>query len=554
MRFSILALLALMTLCSYPFIVNAATHNWYFSNNANGNAVGNDTTGNGSISRPWKTLSKAQKIINTLGSGDTANLYFDRGDKWTVSTGQTEYHFRVNVGGPRVHIDAYGSGNKPVFDGSITDFSTTAFDGSGTPAYRRFYRFFDFRRNNCSVSNVEIKNVYGNAIFLKGGDYFTLSNSEIHNIGYSAILVASTTGGKNNLVEYNKIYLCQQLHRYGKVAANMWGGAVHFTATGHGAASMCKNNMIRYNLVFDIYGEGIIAPNSTIEYNVIGDTSSIAIDLAVQDFDALTAVARYNFVMMSDWSSSIFDNMADSAPHGIRVFDELTGGDNSAADISIYGNIVINRGYGIQLYCYDGGDTSCGQGPYGSIKIYNNTIIDSRNINLMITNPDEFLAVYIYNNSSILYDRLSSKHANMVDIGVNWDIDYNHFWTKGGSSNVPNVWRTNCVISDPELPGEPLVDWDGLTGSNYYNKIDFGKHLNISPDSHLVSAGKILGSGYSSMFLSAGTDFSKFKFKLQSQPKSAKWCIGTIIPEDIDDSPNPFPPPPSDLTISIDPN
>ena len=60
--------------------------------------------------------------------------------------------------------------------------------------------------------------------------------------------------------------------------------------------------------------------------------------------------------------------------------------------------------------------------------------------------------------------------------------------------------------------------------------IDFGKHLSIPINSNLANAGKALGTDYNSMFLTAGTDFSKLKFQRKSQPNSAKWFIGAIIP------------------------
>lgn len=539
MRFRILVLLVFITLCSLPLLANAATYNWYFSNNAKGNAVGDDTTGNGSVSHPWKSLSKAQIKINTLGSGDTANLFFDREDTWIVDTTiKKSSHFIVKKPGPIVNIGAYGSGNRPVFDGSVSDFSV-ADDHNKYSGPLRWNRLFEFQVTNCSISNVEIKNVYGNAIFLNAADGFTLSNSKIHNFGSSAIIDEYQYGIEDCNIEQNVFHTGQQLARYGLRGDSGWEAAVHLTSGGNGSPGLCRNNTTRYNLVYDIFGEGINAPNSIIEYNVVGDTGSIALNISPKDWDALTAVVRYNLVTMSDWSSSNSYPLSGTGPHGIRIYDERVGGDNSAADISVYGNIIINRSNGI--FVFSSLDTG---NPFGSVKIYNNTIIDSHNLNLLFLNPDEFLAVSIYNNSSILYDRTGSKHAYVTDIGKNWNIDYNHFWTTGGSPNVPSTWRSNYVTTDPKLPGEPVVDWDGLTGTNYFNMIDFGKHLSISLDSNLANAGKILGSGYNSKFLTAGTDFSKFKFQRKSQPNSAKWHIGAIIP-----NPANYLPPPQVLKI-----
>ena len=67
-----------------------------------------------------------------------------------------------------------------------------------------------------------------------------------------------------------------------------------------------------------------------MEYNVVGDTGSIGIDTSPHDYDGLTANVRYNLVIMSDWNTSIYDNMPGAGAHGIRIYDEKSGGDNSA--------------------------------------------------------------------------------------------------------------------------------------------------------------------------------------------------------------------------------
>ena len=529
MRIRILTFLSILTLCSLPFLANAATYHWYFSNDVKGNAVGNDTTGDGSIGKPWRTLQKAENVIKDKNSNDVVNLYFDRGDTWNFATNVLEV-FSVEAGDPVVHIQAYGSETlpKPIFQGDISNFSIA--DNDGDNGYRRYNRVFHFEVKNCSVDNVEIKNVYGNAVFIRGGNGFTLSNSVISNVGYSFLGAKDTGGAQNVTVEHNTLHTGMQLHRFKKMSGKMWSQGIGLFAESGGPF---KNNTIRYNLIYDVAGEGIAAPSSTIEYNVVGDTSSIAIDSSPGAFDTSTAIVRYNLVVMSDWSSSPYDDLP-GGPNGIRVFDENAGGDNSNADISIYGNIVINRNYGIWIF--NSNDTD---NPFGSVKIYNNLVIDSHVSNIRLADPDEFTSLTFFNNSSILYDRTGSDHADSVTPGSGWDIDHNHFWTKGGSPNVPTAWQANHVTTDPKLPGEPALDWDGLSGSNYYHMIDFGKHLYIPPDSNLANAGKILGSDYNSTFLTEGTNFSNFDFRKISQPNSAKWCIGAIIPQDIKRKPTP---------------
>jgi len=508
MRFRILTLLTLTMLYSLPLLANAATYNWYFSDDAAGDAIGNDSTGDGSIGNPWKTLGKAKTQIDTVGSGDTVNLYFDRGDIWTVDTLlKVETHaFEVESDNPIVNMDAYGSGNLPCIDGGITNFSTApAHDPDNGPL--RWSEVFRFSRTNCSVSNMEFKQIYGDVIELRGATGFRLSNCNIHHFGQAATKAAAVSM-ENAIIEYNTVHTGQQLYRFAMRSG--WGGGISFSSQ----TIACKNNTVRYNLVYDIYGEGIFNPGGITEYNVVGDTYSVAIYIPSFKYDASDAIVRYNYVICS--SSKNYCGLGDN---GIGVIDENVGGSNANADIEIYGNIVINRHSGI--YAKNSIDPG---NPFKSIKIYNNLVIDCSNGNYIVSQPSEFTEGHIYNNSSILYDRTTAIHGghDKTFPHANWTVDNNHFWTTGGSPTVDDGWTTNYVITDPKLPGEPSIDWDGQSGATYYKDIDFKAHLYPPADSPLVNTrSKPLGAGYNTTFLTYGTDFGtlpdKATFKTASQ-------------------------------------
>ena len=80
----------------------ARTTTYFFSQ------AGNDTTGNGSQATPWRTIAKANEIINA--SSGNIRLRFNRGDIWRETTG-------LLVNKANVTIDDYGSGQlqKPRF-------------------------------------------------------------------------------------------------------------------------------------------------------------------------------------------------------------------------------------------------------------------------------------------------------------------------------------------------------------------------------------------------------------------------------------------------------
>jgi len=501
MRFRILVLLVFITLCSLPLLAHAATYNWYFSDDASGNAAGDDSTGDGSISNPWKTLQKAENVMKVKNSGDVVNLYFDRGDTWNFATNVTEV-FSVETGDPVVHIRAYGSGNKPIFQGDISDFSTADFDGDN--GYYRYNRVFHFEVEDCSVDNVEIKDVYGIAVYLFDADGFTLSSSLIHNVGASFLDTKGSPGGENVTIEYNTLHTGMQLHLYDLygVAWPQWSQGISLFQEDGGPF---RNNLIQYNLIYDVAGEGIVAPSSTIQYNVVGDTASVGIDLTPAAFDAFKGIARYNLVVMSDWSTSVYDDIA-GGPQGIRIYDEKAGGDNSAADIEIYGNIVINRQYGIWVFSnQDPGN------PFGSVKIYNNLIIDSHIANITLANPEEFTALYFYNNASIFYDRDASTIPHILINGAaggGWDISNNAYYHTTGTHTIDAECTTGQELGNPVLPGAATATWTTSSGAGYYNAIEYTTHLYPISGS-LIQAGLILNpADYEQTFLTTGSDFS----------------------------------------------
>jgi len=244
----------------------AESHSWYFSQS------GNDSAGDGSTGNPWKTLPKAKTQIDTVNSSEIVNLFFKCGDTWTMdSTAKLQVHgLAVSGSNPIVNIDAYGSGNKPCFDGQLTDFSLAPEHNTSTgPLF--WSRVFNFEREDCSVKNIEIKEVYGTAINIKNADNFVLEGCSIHHFGTAGINGDIASVIDNITVINNEFYVGQQLWRY--ELRSGWGGAIQLNSGNY----QPNNNTIQYNIVYDIYGEGINAPNSTIEYNIVGDTASTAL-------------------------------------------------------------------------------------------------------------------------------------------------------------------------------------------------------------------------------------------------------------------------------------
>ncbi len=461
-----------ITIGSLSVFANAATYNYYFSNDAQGNVQGSDVA-DCSAATPCQTLSKAESMIKALPSTDIVNLYFDRGDSWTwdsAAVRKTVNTFSVSSSDPVVHIDAYGTGDLPIFDGMVKDFSTVPIHNTLNGPLK-WSRFFEFQRDNCSVSNIEIKRVYGNGIYSKGAHYFTVSSCYIHNFGNAAFSFNGKNGLHDSTFEHSTVHTGQELYRYSKREG--WGGGIEF-ANGGGTGAVYSNH-IHHNIVYDIYGEGIICSNAITEYNIVGDTGSIGIDPAPFWYDSLDTTVRYNLVIFSNRRTSIYDSFDGSSATGIRVFDEQPGGDNSDAVIEIHDNIIINRERGIWFFHPDYDDNA-----FGVVKIYNNIVIDSAKINYNFSQADTAIVGYFHDNSSILYDNMSGVHIrdNNEFPQSNWKITSNHFWTTGSSPTVDINWRVDYNTSDPGLLGESSIDWVKQIGPTYYKNINPVMHLN----------------------------------------------------------------------------
>jgi len=520
----------------------AATYHYYFSYSATGNAEGDDgntcvglADGAGDNSNACKTATRAQAVVNALGTNDIAYLYFDRGDTWTRDTfcsGSTPcktnpWVLDIGASGPIVHINAYGSGEeaKPKFYGNVSDFSAVpSHDTSNGPL--RWSTMLRIAKDGCTVKNIHIDGVYGHAIMLYSGssyaDNVIIESCDITNYGQRGITTSSDYATRNTTVTKNLIHTGGQLYKYEKVSYPSWGIAITLSPWT-GSMRDPSGNIISHNVIYDHCGEGIHGHGFTAEYNLIGDTTSHAISVTVSNGDLQDTIVRYNLITFSDYASSTYD-YAPSLPayNGIVLDDGGSAGDNSGGTVDVYGNIIINRRVGLWFL---GSFEGCAGGKWGGVKFYNNTIIDSSVKNICIGGYYDTVASgqgFIYNNASILYDRSGDRHAgdqnDPADLSTYWTIDNNAFWdaTANDEGTVDSDWRTKYVTTNPKLYGEETtgLNWDGLGVGNPTqdtNGSEYAEFTDVIPesDSSLIvdDPGKDLGANYNSAILSTGTDF-----------------------------------------------
>lgn len=495
----------------YAWPSYAATYSYYFADDGKNGSVIGDCTSSGD---PCKWISTnqtgyssgvtAQDCIDGNGSGDTVNIYLAKGDTWSFDTsgGPTiNYGLYVESTDPTVNIDSFGSGAKPKLDGSLTDFSTADdADETGLVGPLDWSNILQFEKNGCSVSNIHIDHVYGREIKLGDdagtpADSFTATSCAFTNFGSIAICADIYSGTIGSTVTKCLIHTGQQLMKYGISAYGSWGGALEFSpvpSTTRGG----YNNTLTYNVIYDIYGEGVHSFFGTAEYNIIGDTWSVAFYVNPFANDAYDTVVRYNLITQS--SSGDYNGGHD----GISIVDEgdgssgcpsTGGGSNASATVEVYGNVLINRNYGIHF-------NDCENSPsaWQEIRIYNNTVIDSYVMNIAI---EEFQNVaankgFVYNNLSILYDTTGNHHVyedGTGTFGDYWTVDNNHYWdaTEGDEGIVDAEWQTNYVVTDPKLAGEEQgspINWDGLSSGDPRLVVD-AADVTPNPDSGCIGHG-----------------------------------------------------------------
>jgi len=525
------ALCAVAAACYFACMpcARAASHSYYFANHGQRGAPC-------SMQSPGADMSDAQAKVGAAGPNDTVYLYFKRGDTWRFDTAavvkKVVFGLAVSNDDPIVHIDAYGSGNKPVFDGMITDWTAVPSHNAKTGPLR-WNRILQLGRPNCSVKNLEIRNTYAIGIQLHSDhDGAVVSHCDIHHFGGSSIRTKWGYDAQDVTIEHCRIHDGQLLFQYGKVHAGCWAGGITLKSETVGPPP--SGNLVRYNLVYDIMGEGINCANAIVEHNVVGDTFSIGICTVPHNWDFGVNIVRHNLVTMSDWKTSIYDGFKrGSGPHGIRVFDEAIGeGNNLGCDIQYYGNVIVNRSVGIWVFNHP----TAGPGDrFGPVKIFNNTIIDSHAANFRVGNLDQFTDVKIYNNASLFLDRPGGRHVQVfskIPFHAGWSIENNAFWSAGAETVVDEAWRKGAITADPRLAGEPAVDWDGQRGAGYCFGITLANTYPLAGSS-LIDSGRAL-AGYDTMFMTVGSDFSGLpetaNVILADQGKSGTgWDIGALI-------------------------
>jgi len=196
----------------------------------------------------YKTMQDVNAFIETLGGDDKATIYFQRGDTWVI---QTETAV-LNVSTENITISAFGSGDRPIFDGNnMTKF------GEG-----RTQPLVQVSAAGAVVEYVTIQNAYGSGIRFDQTVDGTLRHSKIDMMGNAAVELFKSD---NITVEH-----CQ-ISRAGYHGDQGPEPIYAFHPQAINANDNWSDNCtFRYNYIYNNWTEGIGANSHTVEYNLIG--------------------------------------------------------------------------------------------------------------------------------------------------------------------------------------------------------------------------------------------------------------------------------------------
>jgi len=309
---------------------------------------GSNSTGDGSISNPWATITyaaQAGSVYSDLTAGRGATIYV-RGGIYYGPVGVWVY----GTSAGRLVIQAYPD-EHPILDGSSNMGTTTDVVTVGV-AYVDFIGF-------------EIRNAPHVGYDAWGQSYGRILNNTIHDSQGDAIYVGHDTPGTAHdlLIQGNNIF-----HNcLSNSARNTSGGWPQAIGVGHSPYIT-----VSYNRIYRNYGEGIImgyTDNSSVVGNEVFDNYSNEIYLNY----AQTTKVDGNFCYSYDPTFyRDYDGTGNWQPaDGIVIANEhsSTSSTHTLANDDIINNVVLHAYWGIGYWRSDSG--------ISTVRFANNTVYDA---------------------------------------------------------------------------------------------------------------------------------------------------------------------------------
>jgi len=426
LKANVILLIGILLLTAFTFITNikaaenTTTDSYYVS------TAGNDTTGSGSISSPFRTI---QKAANMVSAGDTVYIM-----------GGT-YYEEVIIG------------NK-------------------NGAEKQWINFMPYNNEEVVVDGRNIKTSYYSAIFyIHDSSYIRVTGLKLLNSAYGGIHIQNN--GTNHIwIDHNIIRNCSARG----IATFSEGFTLENITIEYNTVDFVNNN---WKGVGGDSGEAISVSqtnNFNICYNHVSRSGKICIDTKAgssygtihhNQIDTSSVPGGFN----EDFNHiGIYIEPASQKSHDISIYNNLVYGDHgggiwicpeetggSAENINVYNNIInLTWMYGNGMGCFDNNHQSA---IFKHIYFYSNTVYTTGLPFKITGNKNLFIDVQVENNifttkneSVVIYCTQINYSDNAITLSNN--IFYNYGgntlskWDKA-ESNITG-FGTNAIIKDPQ--------------------------------------------------------------------------------------------------------
>ncbi len=376
-----------------------------------------DDSNPGTLAKPWRSI---QKAANNASPGEIIYL---RGGTYN------EYIEVYKSGSQKqpIQFKAY-PGETPIIDGN-----------NQLPPYPQalFSVFGDW----VNISGIEIRNSSNDGLGLYGSNDRADKIFSHHN-RYMGIMIT----GDYCIVENSRAWRNSLVNEYGVLQSN-W-------STGISSANrntIAEHNIIRNNIVWENWGEGISVHESTlsvVENNIAHDNYSTNFYIS----DASNILFQGNFAYM-DPNSYVY-GYGYGHNVGIMMGDEKYN--PPSENITMVNNIAF--GNNVNFWWWQGVQG----GGMKNVLIANNTFVNSKNTSGIIIHTGTHQNVRFMNNV-IQQD----GDLLIIDLDDATGITFsNNLWSKAPTNEA---FGYGDIIGDPALAhsGEPYTpEWFGLTNSS----------------------------------------------------------------------------------------
>lgn len=293
-----------------------------------GNA-GNNSTGDGSSGKPWKTLDKARATVKS-------------GDEVRIRTATYKEALILTV--PNVTWKA-DTGHKPILDGGYHD---GLFDSKGNlphPPNGNFLPSGDGNSNLIAVmaegiviDGLTIRNSAGSGVgFATGASNGVVRNCVIDFHYTSCIKIHPGANYLDNILIENNVCTRASVRWFDPLRI-MWGGT---GVSGIMINIRTRDCIIRNNVCAYSYGEGLNIDKGSMRTIVEGNIVHTCANPHIYIMRSIDSVVRNNLIFHL-YTPGLF--VPGKEPAGIAIGDEIAPGFPNSSGGQIYNNIVVGLG------------------------------------------------------------------------------------------------------------------------------------------------------------------------------------------------------------------